>query len=432
VTTGGAQVLIVDDDPALLQALSEALRLRMPTLDVATSESARAALNQLRTTDYDAVVADIKMPGMDGLQLLSRIRELRPETPTLLITGHGEHELAVQALRGGAHDYLQKPIDRDYFVGSLSHALEKRRLSQKVAEHKASLQKHSQELEDCLEERTHELRELYRREALARAELQKSNIELEVAQRRKAELVSVIAHELATPLTTLRGYAELLARPGVKAAQRDRARGIVLSETSRMERLVQDLVVDTEEHIEGLSLQVAKRDLAEIVREQVEIASARSKHHKIILDAPESLECACDGARVAQVVANLLNNSIKYTPRGAIHVRLRREHGNSVIRVQDNGPGIPSESLSSIFEPHTRLDSARTGAGAKRTPGNAGLGLSIAREIVEAHGGRIWAESEPGDGAKFSVVLPLHARRPRAAASRTRGARQAPGASPRA
>ncbi|MBV9546450.1 MAG: response regulator [Chloroflexi bacterium] len=118
--TAEGQVLIVDDDTALLQALSETLHLRMPAVTVETSESAPAALERLRATEYDAVVADIKMPGVDGLQLLSEIRQLRPDTPTLLITGHGEHDLAVQALRGGAHDYVQKPIDREYLVGSLA------------------------------------------------------------------------------------------------------------------------------------------------------------------------------------------------------------------------------------------------------------------------------------------------------------------------
>jgi two-component system, sensor histidine kinase and response regulator len=429
--SGEGRVLIVDDDPALLHALSDTLHLRMPAVTVETSESAPAALERLRATEYDAVIADIKMPGMDGLELLGRIRDLRPETPTLLITGHGEHDLAVQALRGGAHDYVQKPIDRDYFVGSLSHAIEKRKLSQKVNEHKQSLQKHSRELEECLEERTHELGELYRREALARAELQKSNTELETARRRRTELVSVIAHELATPLTTVRGYAELLTRPSVKPALRERARHIVLSETSRMERLVHDLVLDADQSSVGLSLQIERCDLAGIVREQVEIASARSKRHRVVLDAPELLECDCDRARVAQVLANLLDNAIKYTPKGEIQVGLWPTERKAMLRIHDEGPGIPAESLTSIFEPRTRLHAPAPRGPNGATPGDAGLGLSIARDIVEAHGGRIWAESDPGDGASFSVVLPLRARRRRQAGSRSRGGSRVAARDPR-
>src|SRR5438067_571142 len=172
-----SRVLIVDDDPGLLQALSETLQLRMQTLLVETSDSAAAALDRIATTDYDAIVADIRLPGMDGLELLGRIRELRPDTPTLLITGDGEHDLAVQALRGGANDYIQKPIDREDFVGSLRHAIKRRRLSRKLSGQKERLEKHSKELHHCLEHRSHELRELYRRESLARAVLVKTTCE---------------------------------------------------------------------------------------------------------------------------------------------------------------------------------------------------------------------------------------------------------------
>jgi len=104
-------VLIVDDDPALLQALPEALRLRMSGVTVDTADSAAAALDQIAARDYDAIVTDIKMPGMDGLALLAQIRTRRPDTPTLMVTGHGGHVLAIYALRGGAFDLIQKPID---------------------------------------------------------------------------------------------------------------------------------------------------------------------------------------------------------------------------------------------------------------------------------------------------------------------------------
>jgi two-component system nitrogen regulation response regulator GlnG len=154
-----SRVLIVDDDPALLQALPEALRLRMSEVTVDTAESAMDALDQIAARDYDAIVTDIKMPGMDGLALLTEIRARRPDTPTLMITGHGEHALAVHALRGGAHDFIQKPIDRDYFVASLRRAIQMGELSRRVKEQQRSLEQHASELERTVEERTHELRE---------------------------------------------------------------------------------------------------------------------------------------------------------------------------------------------------------------------------------------------------------------------------------
>ncbi len=112
-TMDNARILLVDDDTALLQALPQAVSLRMTAVQVDTSDSALQALDLIKAQDYDAIVSDIKMPGMDGLTLLSHIQQWLPQTPTLLITGHGEHELTVQALRGGAYDFIQKPIDRD-------------------------------------------------------------------------------------------------------------------------------------------------------------------------------------------------------------------------------------------------------------------------------------------------------------------------------
>src|SRR5438046_9567378 len=112
-------VLIVDDDPALLAALPEALRLRMDGVTVDTADSGAAALDRIAAREYEAIVIDIKMPGMDGLALLAKIRARQPDTPTLIITGHGEHALAIHALRAGAYDFIQKPIDRDCFVRAL-------------------------------------------------------------------------------------------------------------------------------------------------------------------------------------------------------------------------------------------------------------------------------------------------------------------------
>src|SRR5947207_934796 len=154
-----ARVLIVDDDPALLQALPVALRLRMPGVTVETADSAAAALARMAAANYDAIVTDIKMPGMDGLALLAEIRAQRPDTPTLMITGHGEHALAIQALRGGAYDFIQKPIDREYVVASLRRAIQTRELGRRVKQQQLAVERHLNELEAIVEERARDLRE---------------------------------------------------------------------------------------------------------------------------------------------------------------------------------------------------------------------------------------------------------------------------------
>ncbi|HLZ23267.1 MAG TPA: ATP-binding protein [Ktedonobacterales bacterium] len=154
-----SRILIVDDDTALLRALPKAIQLRMSHIQTDTCESAPAALERIAEVDYDAIVSDIKMPGMDGLALLERIHALRPDTPTLLITGHGEDELAIRALRGGAYDFIQKPIHRDYFIASLTRAIQVRALKRQVEEQRHTLERHALELEEVVAERTRRLRE---------------------------------------------------------------------------------------------------------------------------------------------------------------------------------------------------------------------------------------------------------------------------------
>lgn len=151
------RILIVDDDMALLQALPHMVALRMRGVDVDTADTAYRALDYIQAVDYDVIVSDIKMPGMDGLELLAKIQELRPDIPTLLITGHADQSLTTQALRGGAYDFIQKPIDRVYFVAALHRAMQTRQLRRKVKEQQQALEQHAQYLEQLVERRTREL-----------------------------------------------------------------------------------------------------------------------------------------------------------------------------------------------------------------------------------------------------------------------------------
>ena len=151
-------VLIVDDDQALLEALPEAMRLRMGGVTVETADSAAAALDRIADRDYDAIVTDIRMPGMDGLKLLDEIRTRKPDIPTLIITGHGDNDLVVHALRGGARDFIQKPIDRDYFVAALYRAIREHVANRRVKERQVAMESWAEELERVVEKLESELR----------------------------------------------------------------------------------------------------------------------------------------------------------------------------------------------------------------------------------------------------------------------------------
>ena len=163
------RILLVDDDDMVLHALSAMVEFRLKGITIDTAESAEAALGRIRHIDYDAVVSDIKMPGMDGFQLMEEVLKIRSSTPTLLVTGHGDHDMGVKALKAGAYAFIQKPIDRDYFIAWLTRAIELRRLSRAVEEQ-------NQMLERTVQERT--------------AELERTNQELKTAlgqQRDKEE-----------------------------------------------------------------------------------------------------------------------------------------------------------------------------------------------------------------------------------------------------
>jgi len=191
-----ARVLIVDDDADLLQALPETLHLRMTEVKVDTATSGTDALRQILTSHYDAIVTDIKMPGPDGLSLLAEVQARWPGTPTILITGHGENELAIHALRGGAFDFIQKPIDRDYFVSTLRRAIQIGESRRRTNEQQASLERHASELERILEDRT---RELHDATSLAETPLKW----LAGSSRQMQKVVQQIRQVADSPLTIL-------------------------------------------------------------------------------------------------------------------------------------------------------------------------------------------------------------------------------------
>jgi two-component system, OmpR family, phosphate regulon sensor histidine kinase PhoR len=472
-----AQILIVDDDAALLEALPDALRLRMDGVHIDTCESALAALDKIRAVDYDVIVSDIKMPGLDGLELLSEIKEVRPGTPTILITGHGERDLAVQALRGGAYDFVQKPIDRDYFVASLDRAIQVRRLGRNVEEQRLDLERHARVLEHVdrgvflidqsglitywnpaaraitglepeavLGKRAEEALpgwaaigpEVPVANVPGPGSLEAKTLPLEIEGRElwisisgvlyedgvvyafrnlteeraldelKGEFVATVSHELRTPLAAIYGAAQTLQRPDIQLTDENRERllEVIASESERLTRIAEEILLANNIDSGRLAIEPDVVDVEQLVNDvvrDIRRVFAEREDIEIALVMPEPVgQMHGDGDRLRQVLINLLDNAVKYSPDGG-RVEVRVEQNGSSVRfaVRDEGLGIPHGEQQRIFGKFYRLDPQLT-----RGVGGTGLGLYICRELVRRMEGRLTVTSREGGGSTFYVDLP--------------------------
>jgi signal transduction histidine kinase len=472
-----AQILIVDDDEALLDALPEALRLRMNGVRIDTSDSAFQALEMIKATDYEAIVSDIKMPGMDGLALLSEIKQIRPSTPTLLITGHGERDLAVQALRGGAYDFVQKPIDRDYFVASLERAIEVRRLGRHVEQQQIDLERHARVLEHVdrgvfliddsgiiryWNPAAHAITGLAAKSVVGRpadealpgwavigpevpvsavpgpGSLEAKTLPLDIDGRElwisisgvlfedgtvyafrnlteeraldelKGEFVATVSHELRTPLAAIYGAAQTLRRADVELSDENRGRllEVIATESERLTRIAEEILLANSIDSGRLAIEPDIVEVDRLVGDVVEeIRGVFSERSDIDIDLVMPEEVAPihgDGDKLRQVLINLLDNAVKYSPDGGrVEIRVERSASRLRLIVQDEGLGIPHGEQQRIFGKFYRLDPQLT-----RGVGGTGLGLYICRELVRRMDGRLSVTSKEGAGSTFVIELP--------------------------
>ena len=224
----------------------------------------------------------------------------------------------------------------------------------------------------------------------------------EAADERLRQFVADASHELRTPLTSIRGYVELYHRGGLTEHDRlDDAMRRVSAEAERMGTLVDDLLLLSKLD-RGLPLETSDVDLAALLDDAAADARAVQPGRVVTVQCERPLRCTADALRIHQVVAALVANALVYTPADTpVELRGERQQGAVVLTVVDHGPGLDAATAEKVFERFYRGDESRA-----RSTGGSGLGLSIARSIVEAHGGRIAVRSTPGEGCRFTIALP--------------------------
>ncbi|MBX6342462.1 MAG: HAMP domain-containing histidine kinase, partial [Thermomicrobiaceae bacterium] len=406
----------------------------------AEAEEAAAVVHRLQLIT-DAALAHLRLDDLLG-ELLRRIRALLDgDTASILLLDERGEQLLVRAAIGLEEDVNEQvpvPVGKGFagtiaatrrplIIDDLRHAevvtpILRRRVRSLIGvplliEGRAIgvLQVGTIEPHRFTEEDAHLLRLAADRIALAieHARLfeaeREARAEAQAAVRAREEFLSIASHELKTPLTTVKGYAQLLGRllahGDVDPRRFATAVERLTVQVGRLEELVNDLLDVSRIQQGRLQPQPERFDLTELAREVIERfeqSAERKPQHRLVFESDGPVVGLWDPSRIDQVITNLVSNALKYSPQGGeVRVRVRQVDHAAEIAVSDQGIGITPEERQRLFKPFARGDTAR------QQFGGAGLGLYITAQIVERHGGTIGVESEPGKGSTFTVRLPL-------------------------
>ena len=375
-------LIVVDDEPEILMSVAELFRTNYEVHPFKNGKEALSALTKLPKAHV--LMTDQQMPGMTGVELLAQARERRPETTRLLMTGHADHEVVVNAINhGSVFRFLAKPW----------HVPDVETLLREAVEHHNAIVDKNRLVE----------------------ELRNANERLTRVDELKTMFIEVASHELNTPVTMVLGLADLwrmVEGPTASAKERvwfDRIHTAGKRLASSVDRMFS--LIKSDQFTQELDLQ--EYDLEPILRRVVEELRPflEGRNQSLEIEVADSLGAAeVDHHKIADVLVNLLVNAIKFTPDGGtIQLNAWGEGLDSVlIEVLDKGIGISLEDAKHLFEPFfTGYDTMHHSSGdhqfGKR---GIGLGLSVVKTFVELHGGEVNAESNPGEGSTFRVRLP--------------------------
>lgn len=362
------KILIVDDDPRVLRTFAR--NLTVSGYEVLTASRGAEALRIYDREQPSISMVDVRMPDMDGFAVLRAIRERNPAAEVILVTGHGDMSIAIDALRAGASDFIPKPVGQVTLETALQRAQERLRLKRELRRAQEALQEHA-------------------------AELEKRNADLDA-------FAHTVAHSLKNSLGLIVGRAELLLSDEIDLPpqkQRDSLR--IVARTGRhMSHVIDELLLLAS--IRNIDVTLAPMNMRRVVDDARERLSPLIEDRDAEIVLPDEWPAALGHEPwVEEVWVNYLSNALKYggtPPRIALGAE--REGDSIRFWVRDSGPGITAEDLARLFTPFTRIDQAAAQG--------HGLGLSIVHRIVEKLGGTVGVESEIGDGSVFWFTLPAH------------------------
>ncbi|VEF11234.1 response regulator receiver Signal transduction histidine kinase [Pseudomonas fluorescens] len=387
-----AKLLIVDDLPENLLALEALIKREDRTVYKALS--ADEALSLLLQHEFAMAILDVQMPGMNGFELAELMRgtEKTKNIPIVFVSAAGrELNYAFKGYESGAVDFLHKPLDIHAVKSKVNVFVDLYRQSKAMKQQVEALEQARREQEALLQQ------------------LQSTQRELEQAVRMRDDFMSIVAHEVRTPLNGLILETQLrkmhLARDNAAAFTLDKMHAMVDRDERQIKsliRLIEDMLDVSRIRTGKLSIRPNRFDLVQLVSnllqnfaQQIEAAET-----EVSFTAPEPVEGNWDEFRIEQVVTNLITNALRYGGRSPIQVRVYRDDDEARIEVQDHGIGISAENQKRIFQQFERVS-------AKTVVAGLGLGLFISEQIVAAHGGSIVVESEINEGALFRVCLPI-------------------------
>jgi len=394
-------LLAIDDDPDNRAFLTKAVQRQ--GFDAVTAPNATQARRQLDGRRPALIFLDVQMPEESGLSLLPQMLRDFPESVVVMMTAYGSEQVAAEALRGGADDYIAKPIDLHRLRELLERNLEKQRLRAERQSLVARLKDSNRYL-------------MRQHAALRRAdeEILQVNRQLEQSSRYKSEFLANMSHELRTPLNAIMGFSEILLdlTMNLTAGERTEFLRNIHSSGQHLLGLINDILDLAKIEAGKMDLHPEEMPVMEALQEITAILDPMARQQGLQLrtvGAADAGVIKADRSKFKQVLYNLLSNAVKFTPApGTITVSVKDSSEQLTVSVEDTGIGMKAEDLPKLFREFEQIDGSYT----RRYQGT-GLGLALCRRFVEMHGGRIWAESQFGKGSIFTFTIPRE-RRPAA------------------